>query len=82
MQREPDELTRDVIEATAAGVERSRLIHKALGLPIVIWRDGRAVWVDPLVPPCAPGLEAVHRLRRDGFHARHRHVVLRLQHGP
>ena len=58
MQREPDELTRDVIEATAAGVERSRLIHKALGLPIVIWRDGRAVWVDAetleAVPPPPP----------------------------
>ncbi|MFN7591054.1 MAG: hypothetical protein ACK5UQ_21455 [Planctomycetota bacterium] len=61
MQREPDDLTRDVVEATAAGVERARRIHKALGLPIVIWRDGRAVWVDaetlvevPPPPPASP----------------------------
>lgn len=61
MQREPDDLTRDVLEGTAAGVERARRIHKALGLPIVIWRDGRAVWVDaetlaevPPPPPVPP----------------------------
>lgn len=61
---ERDPLTRAVVEATAAGVERARRIHKALGLPIVIWRDGRPVWVDaetlvevpppPAVPPGRP----------------------------
>lgn len=38
--------TRDVVEAMSAGVDRARRVHKALGLPIVIWREGRAVWVD------------------------------------
>ena len=38
--------THDVVEAMSAGVDRARRVHKALGLPIVIWRDGRAVWVD------------------------------------
>lgn len=57
---ERDPLTRDVVEATAAGAERARRIHKALGLPIVIWRDGRPVWVDAETlaevppPPAAP----------------------------
>jgi predicted ABC-type ATPase len=63
---EGDPLTRDVVEATAAGVERARRIHKALGLPIVIWRDGRPVWVDaePLAevpPPPAEPPRAVSR---------------------
>jgi len=58
---ELDPLTRDVLAATAAGVERARRIHKAMGLPIVIGRDGRPVWGDaetlaevpppPAVPP-------------------------------
>lgn len=38
--------THDVVEAMSAGVDRARRVHRALGLPIVIWRDGRAVWVD------------------------------------
>lgn len=66
MQREPEDLTRDVVEATAAGVERARRIHKALGLPIVIWRDGRPVWVDAetlaeVPPPPAEPPRAVSR---------------------
>jgi len=56
MQREPDQLSRDVVQAVAIGVARARAIHIALGLPIVIWRDGRPVWVDaetlqPVPPP-------------------------------
>jgi len=56
MHRELDERSRDVTEAVAIGVARARAIHKALGLPIVIWRDGRPVWVDaetlqPVPPP-------------------------------
>ncbi len=59
MQREPDDLSRDVTEAIASGVERARAIHKALGLPIVIWRDGRPQWVDAetlesVLPPPPP----------------------------
>ncbi|MBL8739284.1 MAG: hypothetical protein JNL12_22850 [Planctomycetes bacterium] len=56
MQREQDQLSRDVVEAVATGVARARALHKALGLPIVVWRDGRPVWVDaetlqPVPPP-------------------------------
>ncbi len=62
---ERDPLTRDVVEATAAGVDRARRIHEALGLTIVIWRDGRPVWVDaetlaevPPPPALPPGRAA------------------------
>lgn len=55
---ESDERTREVVEALAEGVEVARRVHKALGLLMVIWRDGRAVWVDAEtlaeVPPSPP----------------------------
>jgi hypothetical protein len=46
-------VTLGITAALAEGVRRARAIHKALGLPMVIWRDGRVQWVD------AETLEAV-----------------------
>jgi hypothetical protein len=39
-----------------AGAMHARALRKALGLPIVVWRDGRPVWVDAesLVPVPEP----------------------------
>lgn len=46
MQHDHDDLTERLTTAMQAGVQQARVTHKALGLPIVIWRDGRPVWVD------------------------------------
>ncbi|MBL8755016.1 MAG: hypothetical protein JNK15_17050 [Planctomycetes bacterium] len=46
MQHDDDNLTERLTAAMQAGVRQARAMHKAMGLPIVIWRDGRAVWVD------------------------------------
>lgn len=56
MTTEDDELTKRITAAVNAGVERARKIHQALGLPMVIWLDGRPQWVDattlePVPPP-------------------------------
>ncbi len=34
-------------EALMQGVRDAMLRHKAAGLPVVIYRDGKAVWVKP-----------------------------------
>lgn len=34
-------------EALKQGVRDAMLRHKAAGLPVVIYRDGKAVWVKP-----------------------------------
>ncbi|MCB9878260.1 MAG: hypothetical protein H6835_11740 [Planctomycetes bacterium] len=56
MTDETDELTRRLTRAMHSGVQQARAIHKALGQPIVVWRDGRVVWVDAetLLPVPAP----------------------------
>jgi hypothetical protein len=41
-----DEITKRLTAAMHAGAMQARAMHKALGLPIVVWRDGRPVWVD------------------------------------
>lgn len=56
MSPELDDLTRRLTEAMHEGVERARLIHKALGVPMVVWREGRMQWLDagtlqPVSPP-------------------------------
>lgn len=56
MSPELDDLTQQLTAAMHEGVERARLIHKALGVPMVVWRDGRVQWVDadtlePVAPP-------------------------------
>jgi len=40
-------------EAVERGIRNAILQHKEQGLPIVIWRDGKTVWVRPedLVAP-------------------------------
>jgi hypothetical protein len=45
-----DELFADGREIDAAMKEATReavLMHKKLGYPIVVWRDGKVVWVPP-----------------------------------
>ncbi|MFO0390735.1 MAG: hypothetical protein ACK548_02650 [Planctomycetota bacterium] len=46
MQHDHDALTERLTAAMQAGAQQARAMHKALGLPIVVWRDGRPVWVD------------------------------------
>jgi hypothetical protein len=46
MQHDHDDLTERLTAAMQAGAQQARAMHKALGLPIVVWRDGRPVWVD------------------------------------
>ena len=41
-----DELTERMTAAIHRSVRRARAIHNALGLPMVVWRDGRVVYVD------------------------------------
>ena len=44
------ELMRDndlLLEAMGRAVQKTVREHKLLGLPIVIWRDGKVVWVPP-----------------------------------
>jgi hypothetical protein len=41
-----DQLAKRRTAAMHAGAMQARAMHKALGLPIVVWRDGRPVWVD------------------------------------
>lgn len=36
-----------VTEALAQGVRDALLKHKQAGNPIVIWREGKAVWIEP-----------------------------------
>lgn len=67
MQHDHDDLTERLTTAMQAGVQQARVTHKALGLPIVIWRDDRPVWVDaetlaevPPPPAVPPGRAARH----------------------
>ena len=46
MQHDHDDLTERLTAAMQAGVDQARAMHKALGLPIVVWREGRPMWVD------------------------------------
>ncbi|MCU0866795.1 MAG: hypothetical protein MUC36_23670 [Planctomycetes bacterium] len=39
-------MTERLTAAMQVGAQQARAMHKALGLPIVVWRDGRPVWVD------------------------------------
>jgi len=34
-------------EALNAAVREAVLRHKQLGLPVVVWRDGKTVWIPP-----------------------------------
>jgi hypothetical protein len=34
-------------EAMSAAVREAVLRHKQLGLPLVVWRDGKTVWIPP-----------------------------------
>lgn len=36
-----------ITEALAQGVRVALLQHKQAGNPIVVWRDGKAVWIKP-----------------------------------
>jgi hypothetical protein len=40
---DPEKIT----QALAQGVRDALLKHKQAGNPIVIWRDGKAVWIKP-----------------------------------
>ena len=40
---DPEKIT----EALAQGVRDALLKHKQAGNPIVVWRDGKAVWIKP-----------------------------------
>jgi hypothetical protein len=40
---DPEKIT----QALAKGVRDALLKHKQAGNPIVVWRNGRAVWIDP-----------------------------------
>ena len=40
---DPEKIT----EALAQGVRDALLKHKQAGNPIVVWRDGQAVWIKP-----------------------------------
>lgn len=40
-------LTDRISEALRRAARQALLEHKREGLPIVIWRDGRVVWVPP-----------------------------------
>ena len=40
---DPEKIT----EALAQGVRDALLKHKQAGNPIVIWREGKAVWIKP-----------------------------------
>lgn len=42
-----DPLTDRITDAMHRSVRTARAIHKALGLPMVIWKDGRVQFVDP-----------------------------------
>lgn len=45
-----DELFRDgraIDQALRDAARDARRLHKALGNPMAIWRDGRVVWVQP-----------------------------------
>ena len=58
MQPGQDELTSRITAGLAEGVRVARVIHKALGLPMVVWRDGRVQWINaeslaPVDPPPA-----------------------------
>jgi hypothetical protein len=35
-----------ITEALAQGVRDALLKHKQAGNPIIVWRDGKAVWID------------------------------------
>lgn len=36
-----------ITQALAKGVREALLKHKQAGNPIVVWRDGKMVWLDP-----------------------------------
>ncbi|MBM4136874.1 MAG: hypothetical protein FJ241_08605 [Nitrospira sp.] len=36
-----------ITQALAKGVRDALLKHKQAGNPIVVWRDGKIVWLDP-----------------------------------
>ena len=36
-----------ITQAVAKGVRDALLKHKQAGNPIVVWRDGKIVWLDP-----------------------------------
>jgi hypothetical protein len=40
---DPEKIT----EALAQGVRAALLRHKQAGNPIVVWRNGKAVWIEP-----------------------------------
>lgn len=40
---DPEKIT----EALAQGVRAALLKHKQAGNPIVVWREGKAVWIKP-----------------------------------
>ena len=36
-----------ILEAMREGVREALRLHKRLGHPIAVWRDGRVVWLSP-----------------------------------
>ena len=36
-----------ITQAVAKGVRDALLKHKQAGNPIVVWRDGKIIWLDP-----------------------------------
>lgn len=50
LRRDPNELMKDdagVTAAIAKGVREAIRRHKLLGQSIVVWKDGKVVWIQP-----------------------------------
>ena len=48
MNDNPDDLTERITRGIQDGIDRACRIHHALGIPMVVWRDGRILHVDPM----------------------------------
>jgi hypothetical protein len=43
-----------ILRAMAEAVREALLVHKRLGNPVAVWRDGRVVWLAPEEIPAEP----------------------------
>lgn len=41
-----------ILDALRQAVREALLRHKQAGIPIVVWRDGKVVWIQPEDIPC------------------------------
>ncbi len=60
MKPAEDPMTERITAALQRSVRTARAMHKALGLPFVVWQDGRVRYLDPETLEPMPWPSGVH----------------------